>query len=130
MIALVLVVVRFFRALRIGLVEPEFRALAISVAVVLAVGTVFYSLEEGWSLLDALYFSVVTLTTIGYGDLYPTTALSKLFTIVYVVLGVGLITTFVALVARRSVEQRRQRSDGTRQDGSAGTADDADGRRG
>lgn len=51
----------------------------------LLTGTVVYHLLEDWSWVDSLYFSVVTLTTVGYGDLSPTTDLSKLFTVVYLV---------------------------------------------
>ena len=79
--AFLLVFIRFFRAIREGLNEPEFRALFLTVLVVLGSGTWFYHQAEGWSWLDALYFTVVTLTTIGYGDLHPTTPASKIFTI-------------------------------------------------
>ena len=58
---------------------------------VLASGTTFYALVEGWSVVDALYFSVLTLTTVGFGDLVPTTVASKLFTVGYVLFGVGLL---------------------------------------
>lgn len=57
--------------------------------------TFFFIAIEGWSALDALYFSVVTLTTIGYGDHTPQTALGKLFTTVYAIVA---ITTFLVFV--------------------------------
>ena len=59
--------------------------------VLLAVGTVFYAEVEGWSYFDAFYFTVITITTVGYGDLYPTTPLSKVFTIILIFMGVGLV---------------------------------------
>ncbi len=37
----------------------------------LAPGRTFYSYSEGWHAIDAAYFAVVTLTTVGYGDLHP-----------------------------------------------------------
>ncbi|NLI17546.1 MAG: two pore domain potassium channel family protein [Actinomycetales bacterium] len=60
-------------------------------AVTLLFGMVVYSLLEGWSLLDSLYFSVISLATVGYGDLTPTTSLSKAFTIFYVLNGIGVL---------------------------------------
>jgi hypothetical protein len=69
----------------------------------LAGGTIYYTYEEEWSYIDSFYFSTITLTTIGYGDLYPTSDESKLFTSIYTILGVGVmlyllgsvITTFL-----------------------------------
>ena len=62
---------------------------------------------EGWSLLDALYFSVVTLATVGFGDLHPTTNEAKLFTIAYIIFGVGIIAGFVSTVAKHRTEVSR-----------------------
>jgi hypothetical protein len=57
----------------------------------LLIGMIVYHRLEGWSYLDALYFCVISLATVGYGDLTPTTDIAKLFTIVYVVNGVVIL---------------------------------------
>jgi voltage-gated potassium channel len=57
----------------------------------LLLGTMVYHWLEGWSYLDALYFSVISLATIGYGDFVPTTDIAKGFTIVYVVNGIVIL---------------------------------------
>jgi len=64
--------------------------------VVLLLGTFGYMATEGLSLLDALYFTIVTIATVGYGDIVPSTPLGKLLDVVLIVTGVG---TFVGLVA-------------------------------
>ncbi len=60
-------------------------------ATVLVLGTIAYHMLEGWSYLDSLYFCVISLATIGYGDLVPTTAIAKVFTILYVTNGIGIL---------------------------------------
>ncbi|HNJ43748.1 MAG TPA: potassium channel family protein, partial [Acidobacteriota bacterium] len=52
-------------------------------------GTVTFHLLEGWSLLDSLYVTVITLATVGYGDFVPKTWEGRLFTIMFVLVGVG-----------------------------------------
>lgn len=58
------------------------------VVIYFVIGCAFYMKQEGWSFVDSLYFSMVTMSTVGYGDLSPTTAGSKFFTILFVVFGI------------------------------------------
>jgi len=106
LIAFLLTLVRFFRGVWRGLKDPEFRGLFALTGVLMLSGTLFYRVVEGWSALDSLYFSVTTLTTVGYGDLAPTTPASKVFTIVYLLLGVGVLVSFVGKLASHVVAAR------------------------
>ncbi len=111
----ILTLLRFFRAFWRGLRDDEFRALFYVFLSLLASGTVFYSSVEGWSLLDALYFSVITLATVGYGELHPTNTLSKVFTIFYILVGAGIFVAFITKVTlyetRRRQERKREKDD-------------------
>ena len=109
----------FVRALRRGWRDPQFRALSALVVILLASGTVFYWRFEGWSVVDSLYFSVITLTTVGYGDLAPTTTSTKLFTVVYILLGLGILVSFLSAVAGHAVEARLERREGGEDAGDA-----------
>ena len=82
--------------------DAEFRSIMILLLFLLAGGTLFYWQNQQWGVLDALYFCVMTISTVGYGDLTPTTPLSKIFTMIYAILGIGLFASFVGkLVALR-----------------------------
>lgn len=101
MSSFIVAVLRLLRAFAEGLRDHEFRALLFILIGLLVGGTIFYSGVEGWSAFDALYFSVITLATVGYGDMHPTTTLSKAFTMVYIVLGVGIFVAFITKVTDR-----------------------------
>jgi voltage-gated potassium channel len=81
--------------------EPEGKVLVASAGSMLAAGTVVYTFLEGWSMLDSLYFSVVTLATVGFGDLTPTTDLAKLFTIGYIITGIGILAGFASELTKQ-----------------------------
>lgn len=101
--AFLLLFIRFIRGIWSGLKDPEFRSLFYGVLGMLGIGTWFYTKVEGWSILDSLYFSVITLTTVGYGDFSPKHPAGKIFTMIYVLIGLGLISGFVYLLAERTV---------------------------
>lgn len=89
--------------------DPQFRALGILLLILLAGGTLFYWRTEDWSMLDSLYFCVMTVSTIGYGDLVPTSGLSKGFTMAFAILGIGLFASFVAKLVTLRLNMRAQK---------------------
>ncbi len=78
--------------------DKQYRHLVYISLFVLLAGTTVYHYVEGWRWLDSLYFSVVTLTTVGLGDFAPQTDLGKVFTIFYIIVGIGIILTFIDAV--------------------------------
>lgn len=85
---LVRTIIEFFK-------DRAYRNLTISTFVILLNGTIIYHFVEGWKWLDSLYFSVITLTTVGYGDFSPQTNFGKIFTIIYILTGIGIIFGFI-----------------------------------
>ncbi len=60
------------------------------VAMTALIGATGYTLIEGWSFVDALYMTVITMTTIGYGEIHPLSEQGRVFTIVLAVLSIGI----------------------------------------
>jgi voltage-gated potassium channel len=58
---------------------------------ILVAGTLGYHFIEGWSLFDSLYMSVITLATVGYGEIHPLTTAGRVFTIFLILGGMGII---------------------------------------
>ncbi len=86
---------RFLKILATGLKnDGEFRFLFIFIILLLVGSTSFYVKMEGWSVVDALYFSIMTMSTVGYGDVVPTTEVGKLFTMLYAFLAIGTFVSF------------------------------------
>ncbi len=84
--------------------------LALTVAT-LTLGTVVYHIVEKWSWLNSYFFSVTTLTTVGYGNLVPTTPFAKIFTTFYIFVGVGILTTFISSTMKRRGSKMIERKD-------------------
>jgi voltage-gated potassium channel len=78
----------------------------LSLFVISLIGTVGYHFIEGWDLVTSLYATVITLSTVGYGDLYPETAEGRIFTMFLILFGVGTMFYAVVLMAETMVEGR------------------------
>ena len=87
------------RALKVALCTHRVQALLLVATVVAGTGAVVFRVLEGWSLLDSFYFSVVSMATVGYGDLAPKTDAGKLFTIAFLVVGIGIFVLAVSALA-------------------------------
>ena len=80
--------------------DPETKALPFVAALLVLTGTIFYWRFEDWTIIQALYFSVVTLTTVGFGDFTPTSAGTQIFTIIYILTGLGVLVALLSSVAQ------------------------------
>ena len=99
---------QLFNAVIVGIKkDQEFRILFFLLLTILVGSTTFYSNVENWSIIDALYFSVMTMSTIGYGDFVPTTDNSKIFTIIFTFLSVGLFVALNTKIVLITLEQRK-----------------------
>tara|TARA_Y100000034_G_scaffold4746_1_gene5506 strand:+ start:594 stop:866 length:273 start_codon:yes stop_codon:yes gene_type:complete len=87
--------------------EHRFNILISTVIVTLLIGTLFYNFVEGWNVLDSMYFSVITLTTVGYGDLVPITDAGKIFTMFYVLIGIGIIFAFIRASTLKRINRKK-----------------------
>lgn len=94
------------KCLKQCLKKEETKALLAATITILLIGTIFYHRIEGMTFIDSFYFSFVTLATIGYGDFSPVTTIGKLFTVVYGILGLGLVSLSVGVIARELVQLR------------------------
>lgn len=87
--------------------------LKVTISLVLALlitGTIFYMIFEKWSMIDSLYFCVVTMATVGYGDFSPHTTIGKLFTIVYIFMSIGTFVALCTQLADLLIQRRKRKS--------------------
>jgi len=97
MLSFGLTLARLLKGVALSCADPDFRATLVLALIILFSGSMFYHSVEGWSWIDSIYFSVMTAATIGFGDLSPTTPISRIFTIFYAIVSIGI---FVALVGQ------------------------------
>ena len=95
------------------LFDKRTRPIFIYTVIIITLGAGLYHWLEGWSWLDSVYFVVITLTTIGYGDLHPTTPATKIITIYYGINGIVLILLLFDVIRTLRGWDLKETHDGT-----------------
>ena len=114
---------RLWQAVKRGWSDPVFRSLLVMTVTLLLGGAWLFHRVEGWTYFQSLYFSVITLTTVGFGDFSPVTFVGRLFTIFYVLIGVGIIVALISRIAANAAEARVERLERRRDRRAAGNDD-------
>lgn len=86
----------------------KFLGIFSAVILLFFIGTFAYHQLEGWSYIDSFYFTGVTLTTIGYGDLAPTTDSSKIFTVFFAIAGIGILLVTLTFLGQYFLQREKE----------------------
>lgn len=91
----------------------QFKATTVilSLVGVLFAGTVFFHVVEGWGWLDSYFFTVITISTVGYGKLVPVTALGKIGTTVFIFVGLGVFAVAIQQFALYHMRKREEHTE-------------------
>lgn len=85
-------------------VEKKFKIVFLILVAVIAFGTIGYTVIERWSPLDALYMTLITLSTVGFGEVHVLTPTGKIFTMLLVVMGVSGVAYTLSVIGQMVVE--------------------------
>ena len=113
MLSFILTVKRFLEAIVKAFKTPMFLSLFTTLFLIILSGTLFYTNKEGWGVVDAIYFCVVSLIPTGVNtNLSPVTNLGKVFTMLYLVVGTGvmfitLLTLGKTMINTKALEERK-----------------------
>ena len=110
MLSVITMLKRMLGAMKHAAQEEHFAVVAGAGVSLILVGTVTYSLGEGWNVIDGFYFAVCTLTTssIADPDLTLTHEALKLFTTIYVLTGIGILVELARELGVGFVTQRSE----------------------
>ncbi len=84
------------------------RACGICLLFILTTGTLGYRFIEQWSWVDCLYMTLITITTVGFGELHPLSDAGRFFTMALIVVGVGTVAVAVSVMFE-TIFQRQMR---------------------
>jgi hypothetical protein len=105
---------RLRSAIRYALREEDFGPVLAAGSLLILIGTVTYTLGNGWNLVDGFYFAVATLTTssIADPDLVLEDLWMKLFTVFYILVGIGILVEVVRRLGLAFIAVRREEKSG------------------
>jgi len=79
-----------------------------SIITMIAIGTVLFRRLEDWSWAESFYFTVASLTTVGYGDLHPTSDSSRVAVAIFILIGVGIVATALGSIGSAYADRRNR----------------------
>lgn len=87
-------------------IKSQKQATVLLVIFVLGFSTIFFRFVEGWVWFDAFYFSIITMSTVGYGNIVPVTFLGKVGVIFLIFFGVGTLALMFQIIASDAIAKR------------------------
>jgi len=99
------------RAIAAAFQKPNVKAALTILAVIVTFSALVFMGLEGWGFIDAVYFCIVTMSTVGYGDFSPHTAAGKIFTIIYLFVGIGIFVLAVTAIAEAIFQEFRKKDE-------------------
>lgn len=87
----------------------KYQVLVLLPLLVLLIGTAGFMAIEGLNFLDAFYLTIVTISTVGYGDIHPTVTAGKIFGIFLIIIGIGTFLTILTNVTQWLIQRSQNR---------------------
>ena len=84
--------------------EKRFKIVLVILVLVISFGTVGYIVIEKWPPLESLYMTLITLSTVGFEEVYPLSPNGKIFTMILVIIGVGGAAYTISIMGKMIVE--------------------------
>lgn len=81
--------------------SKETRSLLYLMVLHITTGTTFFMVDQGLNMINAFYFSVVTMASVGFGDIHPETNIGKIFAALYIISSLGIFSQFALLLSER-----------------------------
>lgn len=93
------------------MINFKLHTIIISLGGIVASGTVFFHFVEGWSWLESYFFTVITISTVGYGKLVPVTPLGMIGTTVFIFVGLGVFVVAIQQFALYHMKKREEHTE-------------------
>ena len=103
-------IIKFKVKVRDEIRKNKFNFLLVISVIIIVIGAVIISTIEGISLEDALWWSFVTFTTVGYGDVLLKTQLGRIFAVILMIIGIGVIGVITTTITLYIVNSGRNKS--------------------